>query len=329
MLKSLLIANIFVYIFKIIVINNSNNNNMDIMEDDNIIVVINKNDKKQIIEGIYLIHTREFVNSKKKVYKLGSSRACAKAYAMRSGQIFTRFFQYPKESVMKYYKGCNNSHKCERELIEIFKTKFIYAIQYGNEYFIGDVKEMIKVINNHIEKNYPIYIDVNNKKEEINDNKDDIIKIKDINNDNKEEVHGEIKINDNNKENIYKCVNCNKIFKYNSLYQKHLNNKKPFQNNEDNNQNINIINRKYANITQLISDKNKKSVINKCYFCDKEFSTKGNLIKHKKASCKNYKELILKQQYYRELINKLKNKDNEIAKLKEEIIKLKEINNNI
>jgi hypothetical protein len=54
---------------------------MDIIEDDNIIVVINKNDKKQIIEGIYLIHTREFVNSKKKVYKLG-----------RSSQIFTRFF---------------------------------------------------------------------------------------------------------------------------------------------------------------------------------------------------------------------------------------------
>jgi uncharacterized C2H2 Zn-finger protein len=190
---------------------------------------------------------------------------------------------------MKYYKGCNNSHKCERELIEIFKTKFIHAIQYGNEYFIGDVKEMIKIINEHIEKNYPIYIDVNNIKEEINDNKDDIIKIKDDNND--------------NKEMIYKCETCNKIFNYNSLYQRHLNKKNPCQNifNIDNEQTIEEIKRKYTNITQLI----------------KEFSTKCNLIKHKQSNCKIYKQLILNQKKYKELINNFKDKDNEIIKLKE------------
>ena len=130
---------------------------------------------------------------------------------------------------------------------------------------------------------------------------------------------------------VYKCVVCNKTFKFNSLYQRHLNKKNPCRNNInfDNNQNIEDINRKYINITQLISDKNKKSVIDKCYFCDKEFSTKGNLIKHKNNACKNYKDLLLQQQNYRELINKLKNKDIEIANLKEENKKLQEENNKI
>ena len=129
---------------------------------------------------------------------------------------------------------------------------------------------------------------------------------------------------------VYKCVVCNKTFKFNSLYQRHLNKKNPCRNNInfDNNQNIEDINRKYINITQLISDKNKKSVIDKCYFCDKEFSTKGNLTKHKNNNCKVHKDLISQQQKYRELINKLKN-NIEIATLKEEIKKLQEENNKI
>jgi hypothetical protein len=129
--------------------------------------------------------------------------------------------------------------------------------------------------------------------------------------------------------NIYKCEICNKTFKYNSLFLKHKNKKKPCRNNNEAEQDMNDINRKYANITQLISDKNKKSVIDKCYFCDKNFSTKGNLIKHKNNACKNYKDLLLQQQNYRELINKLKNKDIEIANLKEENKKLQEENNKI
>ena len=129
--------------------------------------------------------------------------------------------------------------------------------------------------------------------------------------------------------NMYKCEICNKTFKYNSLFLKHKNKKKPCRNINEAEQDMNDINRKYANITQLISDKNKKSVIDKCYFCDKEFSTKGNLIKHKNNACKNYKDLLLQQQNYRKLINKLKNKDIEIANLKEENKKLQEENNKI
>ena len=128
---------------------------------------------------------------------------------------------------------------------------------------------------------------------------------------------------------MYKCEICNKTFKYNSLFLKHKNKKKPCRNINEAKQDMNDINRKYANITQLISDKNKKSVIDKCYFCDKNFSTKGNLIKHKNNACKNYKDLLLQQQNYRELINKLKNKDIEIANLKEENKKLQEENNKI
>ena len=100
------------------------------------------------------------------------------------------------------------------------------------------------------------------------------------------------------------------------------------RNIDEDKQDIDEINKKYATITQLISNKNKKSVIDKCYFCNKEFSTKGNLIKHTKNNCKIHKELISQQQRYRELLNKLKN-NTQIAILKDKIQKLQEENNKI
>lgn len=127
-------------------------------------------------------------------------------------------------------------------------------------------------------------------------------------------------------QNTFNCYYCNKEFKFKSLYQRHINKKKSCQNIvDDNNQKIEEINKKYINITQLINNKYNLSIVDKCYFCDKTFSIKSNLIKHKNNYCKNYKKLLILQQNYKELINN----NNEITKLKEENKKLQEENNKI
>ena len=128
------------------------------------------------------------------------------------------------------------------------------------------------------------------------------------------------------KKETFNCNNCNKIFMYKSLYLKHINRKNPCNIdiifNDTNNQDINEFKRLYTNITQMINDKYNKSSDLKCYFCEHTFTTKGNLVNHKKNnSCKQYKELLDKQQKYKNSINDIK-KNDEIKILKDKIIKL-------
>jgi len=88
-----------------------------------------------MLEGIYLIHTREFVNSKEPIYKIG-----------RSININTRILQYPKGSNVLCSIKCENSLLCEKELIHLFTKLFKIRKDYGNEYFEGDHDNMIFVI---------------------------------------------------------------------------------------------------------------------------------------------------------------------------------------
>ncbi len=67
------------------------------------------------MESIYLIHTREFVNSNKPIYRLG-----------RGTDVINRINQYPLGSKVLFIMACNNSLKCEARLINILKTKFIH-----------------------------------------------------------------------------------------------------------------------------------------------------------------------------------------------------------
>ena len=97
------------------------------------------------MEGIYLVHTREFLNSNKPIYKIG-----------RSSNIVNRTKQYPNGSNVLCMLCCENSVECEAKLIELFKIKFTQETFYGKEYFSGNKYDMIKQIFNYISSRYEI-----------------------------------------------------------------------------------------------------------------------------------------------------------------------------
>ena len=92
-------------------------------------------------EGIYLLREREFTRLNENIYKIG-----------RSINIKTRMNSYPKGSNIELMMGCNDSIKCEKQLLEIFRTTFIQRKEYGSEYFEGDKQEMIAIITNVLNK---------------------------------------------------------------------------------------------------------------------------------------------------------------------------------
>ena len=89
--------------------------------------------KLKTIEYIYLIKLREFIKTDEDIYKIG-----------RTTQ--------PNNSLILFQMCCNNSKEIEKNIIYIFKQKYILKKDVGNEYFKGDYKHMIhdiyKIINN-------------------------------------------------------------------------------------------------------------------------------------------------------------------------------------
>ena len=75
---------------------------------------------------IYLIYEREFRISGWPLYKIGRTR-----------DPIARMNGYSKQSIMVYLQMCTDHIIVEKNLIEIFKTKFIKHPKYGNEYFEG------------------------------------------------------------------------------------------------------------------------------------------------------------------------------------------------
>jgi hypothetical protein len=82
---------------------------------------------------IYLIHTREFVNAKKPIYKVGKS--CQ--------PNLKRVKTYPNGSQLLIQILCNDCTIMERTIIQLFTSKYIRHTELGNEYFEGDYKAMI------------------------------------------------------------------------------------------------------------------------------------------------------------------------------------------
>ena len=99
---------------------------------------ISNNNTKECdnFQYIYLIQERTAVVSNQHIYKLG-----------RTSQLnFERFKGYGKGYRILLHVVCNNCIDLELELINLFKTKYIQYTEYGNEYFKGDHKLMIKDI---------------------------------------------------------------------------------------------------------------------------------------------------------------------------------------
>ena len=90
---------------------------------------------------IYLIREREFLKLNETVIKIG-----------RTQNISRRFGEYPKGSTLMFVTPCKNEIEVEKELIEIFKSRFEQRKDIGTEYFCGDVIEMSNCISVHISK---------------------------------------------------------------------------------------------------------------------------------------------------------------------------------
>jgi len=98
-------------------------------------------------EGIYLLREREFIRLNEDIYKIG-----------RSKHIKTRMNSYPKGSVIELMIGCKNSIQCEKDLLDIFRNKFIQHREYGAEYFEGNKLDMINTITTYLNKPTPLEI---------------------------------------------------------------------------------------------------------------------------------------------------------------------------
>ena len=90
-----------------------------------------QNDKQGFL---YILRTRESVRLDEPVYKIG------KTY-----DIEQRFKQYPKGSeLLKSIKVCER-HVAEKVLLREFSSKFTNREEFGNEYFEGDLQEMLVI----------------------------------------------------------------------------------------------------------------------------------------------------------------------------------------
>lgn len=102
-------------------------------------------------EYIYLIREREFVNLNAPVFKLGRTVNCV-----------NRMNSYPKGSEIYLITPVDNSVWYEHQLIGIFEDRFERATVnndgvhiIGNEYFVGNLDEMLYIINTFIQNHYP------------------------------------------------------------------------------------------------------------------------------------------------------------------------------
>ena len=93
------------------------------------------------IQYIYLLQTREFVNSGEPIYKVGKTKQTN----------YTRFLQYPNGSIQLFQCICNNCDVLEKQVIKLFKNKYQNHKIAGREYFKGELHDMIKDLFHIIE----------------------------------------------------------------------------------------------------------------------------------------------------------------------------------
>jgi len=213
------------------------------------------------MEGIYLIHTREFFRLKEPIYKIGRSYA-----------INNRIKQYPNGSQVLFCMKCKNSKDIEKYLINLFKTKFIQKTYYGTEYFEGDEDEMINEISKYLYKcntanKNNVDTESTESTESNENNKSDKTKKNNKYNETNESKHN-IKNNtkDINKDRI--CPNCNYECKFPSLLKIHFRNSYHCLLSEED---IDIYFNKNINI-------------DKCNRCNKNFKNRQALLRHNRET---------------------------------------------
>lgn len=83
-------------------------------------------------EYLYIIHLREFIKSSEDTYKVGKT---IQKNCKRTGS-------YPKGSVVHYVESVSDCDLLEKLVINKFTSEFKRRLDYGYEYFEGDLTEM-------------------------------------------------------------------------------------------------------------------------------------------------------------------------------------------
>ena len=89
---------------------------------------------ESLFEYVYLLHEREFLNSGRQLYKIGRTAQSPN----------DRFDGYPKGSCVVFYLRVPDSKATEKAIKAAFKIKFKQDRDIGQEYFEGDLNEMIQ-----------------------------------------------------------------------------------------------------------------------------------------------------------------------------------------
>jgi hypothetical protein len=88
-----------------------------------------------LLQYVYIVHEREFVKSGNPTFKIG-----------KTGNVdsYKRICAYPKNSILLALMPTKNCHIVEKELIILFAKKYKQMIEYGVEYFQGNIHSMVK-----------------------------------------------------------------------------------------------------------------------------------------------------------------------------------------
>ena len=100
---------------------------------------------------IYLLQTNFKYNDGAPVYKIG--RTAQKG--------FTRFADYPQDYKFICARRCIDSIQIEKQTLNVFRRKYVASLK--NEYFSGNVNDMIKDINKIIDDEQTQYLKENKK----------------------------------------------------------------------------------------------------------------------------------------------------------------------
>jgi len=264
------------------------------------------------MEYVYIVRVRESVRMNENVYKIG-----------RTTQIVDkRISHYPKNTEVYHISNVTNSAKIEAKILLKFKEKFRHAKEFGNEYFEGNIDNMITLIEDivRIDRHqksayYKVNLsdnDVSTKNDLVNDNINELVndkinelvndkinelvndKINELVNDNANElVNDKInelvndKINELVNDNInvsYNCVSCDKPFKYKSDYERHINRKTPCNEND-----------------LLLFIQKKKT----CRYCNKVFKRADSIPDHLTICKVKLEDDKLKEKQQNEIDNKI------------------------
>ncbi len=188
---------------------------------------------------VYLLKVREFFNTD--IIKIGMTSNYKK-----------RLFGYPKGSFYIKYIKVINYKNIEKILLKIFNNKYIKKKEYGNEYFKGDIDNILLTFITIVEI-YKNIISEFKKKYIANKN---IININNIN----------PIINSNNKSNNTTNNNKSNNTTNNNKSNNTTNNNNSINNSNNINNNNIIINKKIIINNLLIND----NINYKCKKCDYE-----------------------------------------------------------